>query len=301
MEGDTPGFTEVVGHFAWDLPWLAVFALASLLYVRGYVAARRAGTPHPRWKLIAFHGGLVATFVAVLSPLEHYGNQVLWVNFAGFLVLTMIAAPLLLAGSPLTLAFRASGPRGRRWLRASYRSWPLRWLTFPVASGLGFAVVTYVWQFTSLMDLASRNVFVRDVQLATLLLVSLCFWLPALAMDPLRWRMPYPLRALYVLVEMVHKGLFGGMFLSMSTPFHPDFAARAPGWAPGPMMDQRMGILVLWIGGNLIFLAVLIGLVSGWMAYERRNQTRVDRRLRLAREAEQRRRAALEQVFQKTV
>ncbi|MCC7366185.1 MAG: cytochrome c oxidase assembly protein [Dehalococcoidia bacterium] len=301
MDGDAPGFAEIMRHFSWDLPWLAGFALASVLYVRGYRAAGRAGHPHPAWRLAAFHAGLAVALLSVLSPLEHYGNEVLWINFLGFLTLTMIAAPLILLGSPLTLAFRASGPRGRPRLRAFYRSRPLAAVTFPVASGLGFAVVTYVWQFTALTNVASQHVLVRDLQQVTLLLVSLAFWLPALAADPLRWRMPYPLRGLYVLVEMTHKSLFGGMFLATSSPFHRDFAARAPAWAPSAMMDQRMAILILWIGGNLIFLAVLIGLVNGWLRYERRHQQRVDRRLALEREAERRRRAALDKVFEKTV
>ncbi len=53
----------------------------------------------------------------------------------------------------------------------------------------------------------------------------------AVAADPLRWRLPYPLRSLYVLVEMTHKGLFGGMFLSMTSVVHSDLAARAPAWS----------------------------------------------------------------------
>ncbi len=113
--------------------------------------------------------------------------------------------------------------------------------------------------------------------------------------------MPYPLRSLYVFVEMTHKGLFGGMFLSMTTAMHSDFAAGAPGWAPNALTDQRISILILWIGGNMIFLVALIGLVLKWVAYERRNQHRTDRRLALQREAARKRRAALDQVFTRGV
>jgi cytochrome c oxidase assembly factor CtaG len=112
--------------------------------------------------------------------------------------------------------------------------------------------------------------------------------------------MAYPLRALYVFVEMTHKGLFGGMFLSMTSPFHDEFAANLPAWAPSPMDDQRLGILVLWVGGNLIFMVALVGLVARWLQYERRNAHRTDWRLRLRRQAEARRKAAIEQVFRRS-
>ena len=93
----------------------------------------------------------------------------------------------------------------------------------------------------------------------------------------------------------------GGMFLSMTSAVHGDLSANAPAWAPAPLTDQRLGILILWIGGNVIFLAALIMLIAGWMQYEKRHQERVDRKLRLEAEAKARRRAALDQVFRKGV
>jgi putative membrane protein len=297
-----PAVAEVFGHFALDVPWIALLALASFAFVPAYrkTQASSGRSGHPRWKLVAFHAGLFTLAAAVLSPLEYYGNQLLWVNFSGFLVLTMIAAPLILLGSPLTLAFRVAGPAGRRRLRRLYRSRVLAAATFPVVAWLAFAVVTYAWQFTGLTDRAAENVIVRDIQQATLLLVALCFWTPALVADPVRWRMPHPMRALYVFVEMTHKGLFGGMFLSMQTPFHDGFAQRIPAWAGlMPIEDQRIGIVILWIGGNMVFVAAFAGIILRWVQYEKRNSHRTDWRLALQREARRKRDGAMEQVFRR--
>jgi putative copper resistance protein D len=117
----------------------------------------------------------------------------------------------------------------------------------------------------------------------------------------MRWRLPHPLRALYIFVEMTHKALFGAMFLSMSRAFHDSASRNAPDWAPNALADQRVAILILWIGGNMVFLAVLVGVINRWLAYEQRNQRRTDLRLRLAREQAQRKRAALDQVFTRGV
>ncbi len=296
-----PGVVEVLSHWSWDLPWLGIGVLAAGAYLHAWNRSRRPAHQHPAWRAWSFVAGVGILLLAVASPIEHYGNVLLWANFTGFLLITMIAPPLILLGAPLTLAFRVSGPRGRRLLRGLYRGPAVAAITFPVVTWLGFAVVTYAWQFTALTSSAASSALLRDLQQATLLLAGLLFWAPALASDPLRWRMAYPLRALYVAVEMAHKALFGGMFLSMNSPMHERFAANAPAWAPSAITDQSLAILVLWLGGNLVFVAALAGLLMGWVRYEQRNQHRTDWRLRLQREAAERHRAAMEQVFTRPV
>ncbi len=300
---ETPGVWEVLSNSSFDVVWAAAIVAAAAWYFRATrsLAARNPRLPHPAWRTVSFALGLVLVAGAVMSPIHEYGDELLWVNFSGFLLLTMLAPPLVVLGAPLTLAFRVTGCSGRRRLRGFYRHPLARAITFPITAWFLFAAVTYIWQFSSLTELAARNWLVRDLQEWTLLVVGLVFWYVALAVDPVFWRMGYPLRVLFVGVEMVHKGLFGGMFLSMSTPFHQQFAENLPAWAPAPMMDQRIGILILWVGGNIVFIAAIIGLIIGWLRYEARNQHRVDHRLEHARAAERKRRAALEQVFTKGV
>ncbi len=285
------------GLLWFTLPWLAFIALAGTWYALQLRGARG----HARWRTASFYSGLLVIAIAVLTPLEHYGNQALWVAFIGFLLLTMVAAPLLVMGAPLTLAFRAGDKQRRRTLRRLYRSRIASALTFPIVTWLGFAILTYLWQFTPLTEIASRDTVVRQLQLGSLLFVSLLFWSPAICADPQRWRMAFPLRVLYVLVEMVHKALFGGLFLSMSEPFHQSFGTGDPSWVPSPMDDQLLSIMILWLGGNMIFVAALAILASRWMKYEARQSRRID--IRLARQLEQQRRrnAAIDKVFQKGV
>ncbi len=293
-----PGTGEIFGAFSCDFAWITALVAAALVYSSAYIRARHGQKRHPVWKLVSFYGGLLACAAGVLSPLEHYGNQALWLNFVGFLLLTMVAPPLILLASPLTLAFRVADKPTRRRLRSLYRGRVARALTFPMATWLAFAVLTYAWQFTRLTDDAAGNDVVRDLQQASLFGVALLFWMPALAADPLPWRMPHTLRGLYLFVEMTHKGLFGGMLLSASNAFHAGYAANLPAWAGlSPIDDQRLAILVLWLGGNLIFIAALIGIIARWVQYERRYAHRVDWRLGLERAAARRREAALDQVF----
>jgi putative copper resistance protein D len=298
---EAPGLWAILGHWRFDPVWSFVLLGCVVLYAIGFARASKKGSPHPAWRLGCVLAAAAVVFVAVSSSISHYGREVLWVDFTGFLLLTMVAPPLFLLGAPLTLAFRVGDKAARRRLRRIYRGRVATVLTFPIGTWLLFAIATYLWQFTDLTEVAVRHEPVRYLQQFSLLLVGLLFWMPAIAADPMRWRMPYPLRTLYIFVEMTHKGLFGGMFLSMTSVMHRDFAARAPSWAPDPLTDQRLSILILWLGGNLVFIAALVGLVLGWVAYERRNQHRTDWHLRLQNEAKAKRRAALEKVFTKSI
>lgn len=289
-----PDLAAIAARFSLDPLWDAALLAAAALYLAALWRVRPRA-PGGNWRAGAFLLGLALVFAATQSPLEHYGNRLLWADFAGMLLLTMVAPPLLLLGAPLTLAFRASGPRARARLRRCYRGRAMRIAAMPVVSWLLFAAVTYAWQFTALTEEAARNVFVRDLQQASLLAVALLFWWPALCADPVPWRMNHPLRLLYVAVEMTHKGLFGGMFLSLNTPVHEAFAAAAPAWSVSAMADQRLAILVLWVGGSLVFLVALAFIALDWVRLEGRRAARVDRRL----DAERQARRLRERVFER--
>ena len=115
---EAPDLTEVLSHFSVDLPWLAVLLVMSGWYCWAYRKTARAGHPHPRRRLVSFVAGVSAIAVTVFTPITYFSEQLLWVNFSGFLLLTMIAAPLLVLSAPLTLAFRVATPAGRGRLHA---------------------------------------------------------------------------------------------------------------------------------------------------------------------------------------
>jgi putative copper resistance protein D len=294
----------MLSHWRFDPFWIVLLIVAAWWYISALrkLEATNPRVPHPRWKMWSFIGGLVLIAIATMSPMQHYGNVFLFMTFVGFIVISMVAPIFLLLASPLTLAFRTTDTqRGRARLRWLYRNPISTVLTYPLFSWLAFAVVTYVWQFSKLTEIAARNGAVRDIELLTMLFIGILFYFPALCADPVRWRMNFPLRIFYVFVEVTHKALFGGMFTSMSSVFHPSMAKAMPNWGPDPLFDQRIGVLIVSAVGNAIFITVIAFLVARWVPYETRVSARTDKRLEKERAAAERKQAALEQVFRRTV
>ncbi len=298
-----PSLWQMLSHWRFDPFWIVLLLVCAWWYISSLrkLEATNPRVPHPRWKMWSFLAGLVLVAIATMSPLQHYGNIFLSVTFIGFIVISMVAPIFLLLASPLTLAFRVSSKPGRARLRWLYRNPVSTVLTYPLVSWLAFAVVTYVWQFSRLTEFAADNGAIRDIELGIMLFIGILFYIPALCADPVRWRMIFPLRIFYVFVEVTHKALFGGMFTAMSAVFHPEMAKAMPAWGPSPLFDQRLGVLIVSAVGNAVFITVIAFLVVRWVPYETRQGERIDKRLEKERLAADRKQAAMEQIFRRTV
>src|SRR3972149_234295 len=127
---------------SWTLEPLALLGILAAAAV--YLAAvRRVDRVHrlnpvPRRRTAAWLAGLLVVAVALFSFLDVYAGQLFSVHMVQHILLTMVAAPLLVLGAPVTLLLRAL-PRGWRPRRAVPRPGsPPRRLPAEPAGGRGF-------------------------------------------------------------------------------------------------------------------------------------------------------------------
>jgi putative copper resistance protein D len=273
----------------WSLDPLAVFGMA--LVALAYVAAvRRVGVAHPANRHPAhrswlFAGGLAAIAVALLSPIEAYEGQLFSVHMVQHMLLELVAAPLLLAGAPITLALRAASPAWRRRVLSVLHSHVVRALAFPVIAWVVFAAVNWGWHFSVLYDEALENQLLHYVQHATFLGAALLFWWPVIGADPSPWRLPHPVRLLYLFLAMPQNSFLGVAIMSASSILYPHYVTNVRAWGPTPLEDQQLGGAFMWVGGDLIFLAAMAVVVVMWMRHEDRRTVRLDARLASERAA----------------
>lgn len=273
--------------FAWRFEPIPIvgIVIAAALYLWAVRRVNRAhpGNPQPAYRSWLFLGGLAAIGVALVSPIEAYEGVLFSVHMVQHILLELVAAPLLLAGAPITLALRASSPSVRRRLLAILNSRVVHVISFPVLAWFLFAAVNWGWHFSSLYDEALESVALHYFQHATFLGAALLFWWPVIGADPSPWRLPHPVRLLYLFLAMPQNSFLGVALMSTSTILYPHYLSNFRPWGPTPLEDQHLGGVLMWVLGDVAFLAGMALVVALWARHEERRTARLDARLAAAR------------------
>ena len=282
--GDAPPEPALPGAlFAWSLDPLVVIGLivAAVAYLWAVRSVNRGHprTPQPRYRSWLFLVGVAVIGVALLSPIEAYEGSLFSVHMVQHMLLELVAAPLLLAGGPITLALRVASPSVRRGLLSILQSRLVHVVSFPVVAWVLFAAVNWGWHFSVFYDQALESEPLHYFQHATFLAAALLFWWPVLGVDPSPWRLPHPVRLLYLFLAMPQNSFLGVALLSASTVLYPHYVTNARPWGPTPLEDQQIGGMLMWVGGDIAFLAGMAVVVLAWMRHEERRTARLDARL----------------------
>jgi putative copper resistance protein D len=264
---------------------LVVVAVAWVWAVRRVDSAHPAN-PVPRIRTVAFLGGLAAIVVALLSGIERYDTALFSVHMVQHLLLTLVAAPLIALGAPVTLLLRVATPRvRRRVLLPVLHSRPMRVLAHPVVAGLLFAGVMWAAHFSPLFDLALENRLVHDIEHALFLGTALLFWWPAVGVDPAPWRLSHPARLLYVFLQMPQNTLLAVVILNAPSVLYAHYATLDRPWGPSALVDQQVAGGIMWLGGDFLFIAAIAAILAGWMRHDERDTARAERQADVERAA----------------
>jgi putative membrane protein len=262
---------------------LVLAALAWIVAVRRVDAAHPA-TPVPRRRTVAFLAGLAAIAIALQSGIERYDTSLFSIHMVQHILLTLVAAPLIALGAPVTLALRVSSGRVRRhWILPVLHSRLLRILAFPVVAWLLFAGVMWGTHFSPLFDLSLENRPIHDLEHLLYLGSALLFWWPAVGLDPAPWRLPHPVRILYVFLQMPQNTFLAVIILNAGAPLYRHYATLVRPWGPSALADQQAAGGIMWLAGDLLFIAAIAAILAGWMRHEERDASRAERRVDLER------------------
>jgi cytochrome c oxidase assembly factor CtaG len=263
----------------WYLQWpfeplvWAVVLVAGLLYWRA--SGRVAGWPVVR--RFHFLGGLGIMTAALASPLAVYDGALFSVHMVQHLLITLVAAPLLALGAPVTLALRASSPGIRQRASAILRGRVVRVATNPLLSWVLFAGVIILTHFSVLYDAALEIEVVHLLEHAVLIGSAMLFWWPIVGLDPSAHRLSHPVRLVYLLLSMPVQAFVAVAIYSSGKVLYEHYETLQRSWGPEPLDDQRAAAVVMWVGGDGLVLVALVIIVLAWMRYDDRLSARADR------------------------
>ena len=287
---------DFFGQWELDVAPLLVILVIAFTYVVGLWRLRWRTTVQPvaTGRTVLFVLGILALLLALVSPIAAYSQDLFYMHMIQHLLLLMAAAPLLLLANSMPV-FMWSLPKEARHKVGTLmtRDGFLRQILVPVANpkiALPLYFVTiWAWHVPLAYDAALNNGVVHYLEHLTMFGAATIFWWVIIGAAPLRSRIGYPVRTLYVLLATIINTPLG-IFITFSDGALYSFYRNAPGhWGISLVQDQQLGGLLMWIPGNMMFLVALTVLFFVWAERDERSTAQWEK-------AAARRRSYLENV-----
>lgn len=207
----------------------------ALLYWRGVRYSARHGTARrvTRGRVVSFALGLLAVIVALESPIDLWSDRYLWVHMVQHELLTMVAAPLLVLGSP-TLPLLRAFPLGMRRvvLRWGMRQGWLRGLWGQIGHPLGspdgawllFVGDFALWHLPPLYDLTLERAPVHYLEHLLFLGTAILFWAQAIPSPPFGQRRSFTDRAVFLGTVVLMGNVLDVIFIAAPAPLYSYYA-----------------------------------------------------------------------------
>jgi putative membrane protein len=211
-------------------------------------------------RVACFLAALVLLGIAMPAPaIWLMGNYSFSVRMGQHLLLQLVIPALLLLSLPVS---DLEGLEARRAWR------PVGWmLKQPVLTWLLGLGAMWLWHAPALCNAAVRNPALHDFQSLSLLLVGAAFWWPIVG-PCTGHRLPPLLGIVYLFTACL-----GCTILSILITFAPPnlyIGSTIPGplrdWQFAAPVDQRVGGLLMWVPGCLIYICGILGLMARWYA-----------------------------------
>jgi cytochrome c oxidase assembly factor CtaG len=242
-----------------------VLGAASAWYLAN---ARRPPVRISAWRLACFVAGVAAILVALAWPIDALAGRSLTAHMVQHLLLTSVAAPLIVLGRPVTLLLK-SGPT-RSWTRRVVRSRAFGLLTHPVVAWVAFVGTMYASHLGPLYEAALESPAWHAAEHSLFLASALLFWLPVAGETPAPNRLGHGARLLYLALAMPAEGFLALAVFSAGRVLYPTYSG------PDALSDQQSAAALLWIVGDLVFLVALILAAVAWKADEEARQRRIE-------------------------
>lgn len=269
--------SEFLGAWRIDLFVAVNLVLAATCYLW---AVRHVNARHPRarwhWGLTtSFLTGIALLTLTYIGPMAAWSHTFFWVHMTQHLVVTMAAAPLLVLGAPITLAFRASGPRNRRAIARVLRGRVVRVMTNPIVTWLLFAGVLVGAHFTAFYNWALTNHGASTlVEQPMFLAAAILYYLPLIGTNLLPRRPTHAVRLISLGLMMIPEALIGAVIYFSAVVLYPAFDVERP-FGLAPLPDQQLSGALMWALVMVIDAFWMMWVAAEWFASEERRGRRV--------------------------
>ncbi|MEH6821226.1 cytochrome c oxidase assembly protein [Dietzia psychralcaliphila] len=241
------------GPHDWSVPEALGVLLLAVALTAYLVGVRRHSTrgSWPRYRTTLWIAGLICLGAAWIGPLASAAHSGFTAHMGVHLLLGMLGPLLLVLAAPVTLALRTLPPRNARAVSRVLRSPPVRVLTHPVVAAVLNAGGLWVLYTTDLFALMHAAPTVHVLVHAHVFLAGLVFTAAMIGPDPNPHRASFRTRAVVLVLFIAAHSILGRWLYG-----HPPIGVDPE--------DARAGAQLMFYGGEVIDLALLVLLFTGW-------------------------------------
>ncbi|MDQ6853657.1 MAG: cytochrome c oxidase assembly protein [Actinomycetota bacterium] len=248
--------------------WLLVIALAAAYAV----AVARLGPRHaapgrpPVTKLqaVCFSLGVAAIWVASDWPVHDIAEELNYsMHMVQHLVLSMVAAPLLLLGTPAWMLRSILRPPSQLF-RA------VRFLSRFLPALIVFNVVLVLTHWPAIVDASLENHLLHFLVHALIFVSALIIWMPVLSPLPEIPRLSPPPRMIFLFLQSVVPTIPASFLTFGSSPLYHFYDGVPHLWGLSTLDDQRLAGLIMKIGAGLLLWMLIAVIFFRWAGEEDR-------------------------------
>src|SRR6266498_75116 len=251
--------------------WLLVAALAAsyaVVVVRvgpRYAAAGRA--PVTRLQAVCFALGVVAIWVAADWPVHDIAERFNYsMHMVQHLVLSVVAAPLMMLGTPTWLLRVILRP-------PSHVFRVVRFLARFLPALLVFNLVLVFTHWPALVDFSLRNELAHFLVHSLIFLSALIVWLPVVSPLPEIPRLSPPPRMIFLFLQSVVPTIPASFLTFGSSPLYKFYEHVPHLYGLSTLEDQQTAGLIMKIGAGLLLWMIIAVVFFRWASEEERANT----------------------------
>jgi putative membrane protein len=243
----------------------------TVLYAMGWRRARAAGAHRPSiGRLGLFAGGVAAIVVALVSPLDSLGDQLMVMHMVQHILLLDIAPILLILGLTKVLL----RPVTRR-LQAIEQG--AGFLAHPAFAVLAYGGVLWVWHIPAMYDRAQGNALVHVLEHACFFAVGALYWWHVMSPIRSRRRLSGLGTVGYMTAGKLLVGLLGIALAFAPSVIYPFYAHKPHYWGLTPLEDQSLAGLAMALEQSVVMGIALVVLFVQMLTESEREAQRAER------------------------
>lgn len=285
-----PILRAALSSWDWRPDVIIVLLLFGTLYVRGWSRLRqrtfssqrdrdrrrRTARSHwrlaARWRLVSYLAGLFFIGLALLSPIDILSQQLFLMHMIQHLLLIMIAPPLLLIANPMPFMLWGLPPRARRVAgralgvalgRESGFRRSLRTLTSPGLVWLFWVASVVGWHDPDAYNAALRSDLVHDIEHLFFFAAGMLYWWHVTGAGPrIHKQIGMVGRIGFVLAAIPPNMGLGVILAFIGEPIYTYYTAVPRLWSLSVLDDQRIGGVIMWVPGSMMYIIAALILIS---------------------------------------